>query len=113
MEDKKLRLKRRKNKIKARIIGTSKRPRLSVYRGLKHIYAQLIDDDKGETLVAVSDLEVSAKGKTNLALEVGRLIGKKAKEKGISQVVFDRGGRKYHGRVKALAEGARESGLEF
>ena len=108
---------RRHKRIRAKISGTAEVPRLCVFRSNKHIYAQLVDDEKGKTLVAVSDLEIETKKKKitkkEKALEVGKLIAKKAMEKKIKKVVFDRGGYKYHGRVKALAEGAREGGLKF
>jgi large subunit ribosomal protein L18 len=99
---------RRHRKIRAKIFGTAKVPRLSVFKSNQYIYAQLIDDDKGKTIV-------SAKGKLSIeqAKKIGELIAKKAREKKIEQVVFDRGGYGYHGRVKALAEGAREGGLKF
>lgn len=95
------------------------RPRLSVFRSSKHIYAQIIDDLKGETLVAASTIDKDLKDKlpkgadTAAAAEVGKLVAARAREKGIEKVVFDRGGYIYHGRVKALADGAREGGLEF
>ena len=94
--------------MRAKIKGTAKKPRLCVFRSNKHIYAQLIDDNKGQTLIAVS-------GKANVkkAKEVGQLIAQQALEKKIEKVVFDRGGYRYHGRVKAVAEGAREGGLKF
>lgn len=110
---------RRHKRVRAKIIGTAERPRLCVFRSVKHIYAQLIDDEKGKTLVAASDLELeksktrTKKTKVEKAKEIGKLIAKKAKEKKIEKVVFDRGGYAYHGRVKALAEGAREEGLKF
>lgn len=137
---------RRHKRVRAKVFGTVQRPRLCVFRSAKHIYAQLIDDEKGKTLVAASDSELkkgknkqikgkeprtkrkepaSAKamagkeasagkaGKVAIAYEVGKLIAKKAIKKKIEKVVFDRGGYKYHGRVKALAEGAREGGLKF
>lgn len=95
-------------------VKRSGRPRLTVYRSLNHIYAQIIDDEAGKTLVASSTLALKIKGnKTEAAKQVGADIAKKAVEKGIKQVVFDRGAYKYHGRVKALAEAAREAGLEF
>ena len=97
---------RRHKRVRAKVFGTAKVPRLCVFRSLKHIYVQLIDDEKGKTLAA-------AKGKLSDACKVGKLIGQKALEKKIKKVVFDRGGYKYHGRVKALAEGAREGGLHF
>lgn len=111
---KKARLARRKNRVRAKVFGTSQRPRLAVFRSLSHISAQLIDDTTGTTLAAVMDTELKKKGtKTELAQEVGKAIAKKAQDKKITSVVFDRGGRIYHGRVKALADAAREAGLEF
>jgi len=114
---------RRKKRIRKKIFGTPERPRLCVYKSCKHIYAQIIDDTIGNTLVAVSSLspEIREKleelkkkgGKTEVAKAVGELIAKKALEKGITKVCFDRGGFKYHGRIKALADAARASGLEF
>lgn len=105
-------------RVRKKISGTSERPRLSVFRSLNHIYAQIIDDSKGVTLVAASSLEPSLKGQVNGgniegAKQVGELIAKKALEKGITIVSFDRGGNIYHGRVAALAEAARQAGLEF
>jgi large subunit ribosomal protein L18 len=106
-------------KIRQRMVGTKERPRLCVFRSLNHIYAQIIDDTEGRTLVAASTLDESLKGKLEsggnkeAAKQVGLLIAEKAREKGITKVVFDRAGYKYHGRVAALAEGARENGLEF
>jgi large subunit ribosomal protein L18 len=95
--------------------GTAERPRLNVYRSLNHIYAQIIDDAKGETLLSASSLAAKAKtgGNVAAAKEVGKLVAERAIEKGIKRVVFDRGGYLYHGRVKALADAAREAGLEF
>jgi large subunit ribosomal protein L18 len=105
---------KRHRKIRARIFGTASRPRLCVFRSNKHIYAQLINDEKNKVLVSASDLEIKKpKKKTEIAFDVGKLIAQKAKEIKITKVVFDRAGYKYHGRVKALAEGAREGGLEF
>jgi large subunit ribosomal protein L18 len=107
---------RRHARVRKTLQGTVERPRLAVFRSLTHIYAQVIDDWQGKTLVAASDLEkeVKVKGnKTSSAAAVGELIGKRAVEKGVKQVVFDRGGFQYHGRVKALADGARKAGLEF
>lgn len=130
---------RRHRRVRAKISGTSKVPRLCVFRSAKHIYAQLIDDEKGKTLVSVSDLKIKGKskrakpkttkkptsakvsegkeekrsGKIALAYEAGKLIAEKAIKKKIKKVVFDRGAYKYHGRVKAVAEGAREGGLIF
>ena len=111
---------RRKMRIRRKIAATSGgRPRLSVFRSSKQIYAQVIDDEKGRTLVAASSLEKAMRDqlKTGATVEAARLVGKeiaeRAKKAGVAKVVFDRGGYMYHGRVKALAEGAREGGLEF
>ena len=140
---------RRHRRVRAKIKGTATRPRFSVFRSHQYIYGQLIDDEKGRTLINGSDLELekvksqkskvkitapdfvfdevkggqagqnpklkqeNIKAKTDMAYQIGRLIAEKALEKGIKKVVFDRGGYKYHGRIKAMAEGAREGGLEF
>ncbi len=108
---------RRHLRVRKKVNGTAERPRLVVFRSLKHIYAQLVDDEQHVTLVGVSDLsEGLAKdkpGKVGAALAVGKLAAKLAKDKGIKRVVFDRAGYHYHGRVKAVADGAREGGLEF
>lgn len=112
------RLKRAK-KIRKKVFGTPERPRLRVFRSDKHIYAQVIDDTTGHTLAAASTLtpalrdEIKGKKKIEKAFAVGEFLGKLCLEKGIKKVVFDRGGFKYHGRIKALADGARKSGLEF
>ena len=111
-ETKQSKKQRRHARVRAKISGTAKRPRLSVFRSNKHIYVQLIDDDKGKTLVAVSDKGIKAKG-VELSKKIGKLTAEKAKEKKITKVVFDRGGYKYHGNVKAVADGAREEGLKF
>ena len=101
-------------RMRFRITGTPERPRLAVFRSAKHIYAQIIDDVKGVTLVSASTLNVNAEGtKTDAAKAVGEAVAKKALDAGITKVVFDRGGNIYHGRIKALAEGAREAGLAF
>lgn len=106
-------------RVRKKISGTCDRPRLCVFRSSNHIYAQIIDDSKGNTLFSASTVEVNVKnqteGKNKLTLSqiVGTIIGKKATENGISQVIFDRGGYRYHGRVKALADAAREAGLKF
>jgi len=113
-----LRLKRHR-RVRAKISGTAERPRLNVFRSLKHIYAQLIDDDAGHTMAAASTVEPAFRnagksgGNVEAARAIGLLIAERAKEKGITRVVFDRGGYQYHGRVKQLAEAAREGGLEF
>lgn len=105
---------KRHRRVRAKIIGSTEKPRLCVFRSNNHIYGQLIDDSKGVTIVSASDIEVGKKDKkTSLSKEVGLLLAKRAMEKNISQIVFDRGGYQYHGRVKALAEGAREAGLKF
>ncbi len=107
-------LDRRRKRVRKHVKGTSDCPRLSVYRSLKHIYAQLIDDTSGQTLAAASSMALKISGGTTKgAKEVGKALGEKAKESGIEQVSFDRGGRLYHGRLKALAEAAREAGLKF
>lgn len=104
-------------RIRARVKGTQERPRFCVFKSLNHIYGQIIDDDKNKVLVSASDLEFGktkkVKGKVNAAKEVGKLIAKKAKEAKIEKVVFDRGGFLFHGKIKAIAEGAREGGLIF
>lgn len=113
--------KRRQERVRKNLSGVAQRPRLNVFRSLNHIYAQVIDDTKGETLVAASSLDASikaaevasGKGKTERATLVGKLVAERALEAGITQVVFDRGGYKYHGRVKALADASREAGLKF
>jgi len=109
----------RHERVRNTVTGRGSRPRLSVFRSLNHIYVQLVDDDKGNTLAAASTLdsqvrlELNGKKKTAQAEVVGTVIAQRAKEKGIKQAVFDRGGYKYHGRVKALAEAARKVGLKF
>lgn len=105
---------RRHRRVRAKIIGTVDRPRLCVFRSIQHTYAQLIIDEVGKTIAAVGDKDIKTKGtKIDKAKEVGKLIAKEAQAKKIKEVVFDRGGYKYHGRVKAVAEGAREAGLIF
>ncbi len=106
-------------RLRSRINGTEARPRLAVFRSLQHIYAQVIDDTKGSTLVQASSLDAEIKGQTDgkkkaeVSELVGTLIAKRATEKGIKEVAFDRGGNRYHGRVKALGEAARKAGLKF
>ena len=103
-------------RIRSRVAGTAERPRLAVYRSLTHIYAQVIDDRAGHTLASASSNDKGATangGNVAGAKEIGRLVAERAKEKGITRVVFDRGGYLYHGRIKALADAAREAGLEF
>lgn len=110
---------KRKKRIRKKIVGTSDKPRLSVFRSLKHIYAQIIDDSAGATLVAASSLEHRGEGqpkfesKKAAAKHIGKLVAERAIEKGITTVVFDRNGFLYHGRVKEVSEGAREAGLRF
>jgi large subunit ribosomal protein L18 len=104
---------RRHLRVRKKVNGTAERPRLVVFRSDKHIYAQLVDDTVGRTIATVSSLKVSGGKKSEKAAEVGKQVAAVAKDKGISRVVFDRGGYKYHGRVKAVADGAREGGLEF
>lgn len=102
-------------RIREKLSGTGERPRLNVYRSLNHIYAQVIDDQKGETLVSASSMAMKLKTGGNIAAakEIGKTVAESAVAKGIKRVVFDRGGYLYHGRVKALADAAREAGLEF
>lgn len=108
---------RRHLRVRARVSGTAERPRLVVFRSLKHIYAQLVDDDRGVTLLGLSDgsegVSAAGAGKVSLAKAAGLQLAARAKAAGITQVVFDRAGYRYHGRVQAVAEGAREGGLEF
>jgi large subunit ribosomal protein L18 len=108
---------RRHLRVRKRVQGSPERPRLVVYRSSKHIYAQVVDDTRGVTLIGAADtsegIQVEGKGKTAKSFALGRLIAARAKEKGIARVVFDRGGYQYHGRVKAVAEGARKGGLEL
>ena len=108
---------RRHLRLRKKVGGTAERPRLAVFRSLTHIYAQVIDDTAGRTLAAASDVETDLKAgkgtKTEVAKRVGTLVAERARNAGVSQVVFDRGGFQYHGRVKALADAAREAGLSF
>ena len=103
---------RRHVRVRAKVNGTAEKPRLVVYRSLKHMSAQLVDDVQRKTLLTVTDIGLTGK-KTAKSVEVGKRVAEKAKAAGITKVVFDRGGYQYHGRVKAVAEGAREGGLEF
>ena len=106
-------------RVRRKVTGTAERPRLSVFRALNHVYAQIIDDSQGNTLAAASSLESQVreqrdgKAKTEISKVVGKVLADRAKEKGVTTVVFDRGGYKYHGRVKALAEAVREEGIVF
>ncbi len=108
---------RRHRRVRKKVSGTTERPRLAVFRSSAHIYAQVIDDAAGTTVASASTLDKELKGKTAAtregAAEVGKILAERAKQAGISKVVFDRGGFLFHGRVKALADGAREGGLEF
>ena len=116
MLEKQIKRQRRHKRVRAKMFGTNEIPRLCVFRSPKHISAQMIDDEKGKTLLLVDDLKLKLKEgqtKVDMARYVGEELAKQAKDKKIQQVVFDRGGYKYHGRVKALAEGARGGGLKF
>jgi len=119
-KDKQHRLERRKWSLRSRLSGTPERPRISVFRSDKHIYAQVIDDLSGKTLVAVGSTSAEVRGaelknggNVAAAKAIGKAIAQRAKAAGITKVAFDRGGRQYHGRVKALADAAREGGLQF
>jgi len=111
--------KRRHRRVRAKVSGTAERPRLNIYRSSSNIYAQVIDDDGGVTLASASTIDrdvaaqVDGKSKVDAARIVGKIVAERAKNAGIETVIFDRGGYRYHGRVAALAEGAREAGLEF
>lgn len=122
IKEKRKKLERRHHRIRAKVSGTGKIPRLCVYRSLKYIYAQIINDEEGLTLISVSDRDIKVEknkagkflsAKTKSAFEVGKILAEQALSKKIERIVFDRGGRVYHGRVKALAEGARKGGLKF
>jgi large subunit ribosomal protein L18 len=110
---------RRHIRVRKKISGTPERPRLNVFRSLEHIYAQVIDDVDGHTIASASTVDTEVRGqlegktKTESAKIVGQMVAQRAKAAGVTQVVFDRGGFKYHGRIQALADGAREGGLEF
>lgn len=110
---------RRHRRVRAKIAGTAERPRLNVFRSLENIYVQIIDDERGFTLASASTIDkeiapkLEGKNKTDSAKIVGMIVAERAQAAGVSEVVFDRGGYRYHGRVKALAEGAREGGLKF
>lgn len=117
--DRKLNREKRHMRIRRSLVGTSQRPRLCIYRSNKHIYAQIVDDSLATTIACASTLDPELKGKVDKpwdcdsAKSVGELVAKRAKEKGVTAVVFDRGGYIYHGRIAAVADGARESGLDF
>jgi large subunit ribosomal protein L18 len=104
---------RRHLRVRKKVSGTAERPRLVIFRSLKHISAQIVDDVAGRTLLTVSSTDLESGKKTEKSLEVGKRIAERAKSAGITKVVFDRAGYKYHGRVKAVADGARKGGLEF
>ena len=107
-------VKRRHRRVRKKVSGTAERPRLCIFRSNNHIYAQVIDDVAQHTLVSASDFNLENQGATcESSAEVGKLVAQRAKDRGIDKVVFDRGGNLYHGRVKALAQGAREAGLDF
>jgi large subunit ribosomal protein L18 len=114
VEKKRQHREKRRKRVRRKVFGTVERPRLSVYRSNVHIYAQLIDDDAGHTLAAADSREVGeAENRKEAAHKVGELVAKRAADAGVQEVVFDRGGNKYHGRVAALAEGARSGGLKL
>jgi large subunit ribosomal protein L18 len=108
---------RRHSRVRKKVVGTADRPRLVVFRSTRHVQAQIVDDTVGKTLAAASSMEADVRGadgdKTAKANTVGKLLGERAKAAGVSTVVFDRGGNRYHGRIAAVADGAREAGLEF
>ena len=104
---------RRHLRVRTKVSGTEARPRLVVFRSLKHIYAQLVDDTASRTILTVSSQDIAEGKKTDKSVEVGKRLAARAKDAGIASVVFDRAGYRYHGRVKAVADGAREGGLEF
>ncbi|MFA6215017.1 MAG: 50S ribosomal protein L18 [Patescibacteria group bacterium] len=106
---------RRKKRVRAKIFGTAKKPRISVFRSARHLFIQLIDDQKGVTVVSAKDTEIKAgkDKKTDLAFKTGELLGAKAQKLGITEAVFDKSSYQYHGRVKAVADGARKAGLKF
>jgi large subunit ribosomal protein L18 len=109
-----IRFEQRRNRVRAKVIGTESRPRLHAFRSLTGIYGQIINDEKGVTMVSVSSKEIKdAKSKVDVAFKAGELIAEKAKKAKITQVVFDKSGYKYHGRIKAFADGARKGGLSF
>ncbi len=114
VQKKRLHREKRRKRVRRKVVGTAQRPRLSVYRSNVHTYAQLIDDYAGHTLAAADSREVGeAENRTEAARKVGELVARRAAEAGIEEVVFDRGGNRYHGRVAALAEGARSGGLRL
>jgi len=110
---KKIAKNRRATKVRAKIKSTNQRPRLSVFKSNAYMFAQIIDDNEGKTLVSLHSKNIKGDNKTAISFELGKALATKAKDKGIKAVVFDRGGNLYHGRIKAIADGAREGGLEF
>lgn len=106
------RIKRHK-RVRAKISGTKEIPRVSVFRSAKHVYVQVVDDRAGHTVLSVSDTELKERNKTKSSLQTGEILGEELKKKGVDKIVFDRGGFKYHGRVKAVAEGLRRAGVKF
>lgn len=113
MKEKKIKRLKSHIKVRMKVMGTKERPRLCVFKSSSHIYAQVIDDEAGKVLASVSDLNIKKGKKTDRATEVGKLIAKQSLAKKIEKVVFDRGGFVFHGRIKAVADGAREGGLKF
>ncbi|MBI2064367.1 MAG: 50S ribosomal protein L18 [Candidatus Yanofskybacteria bacterium] len=111
--DKKLNRSRRHRKVRAKISGTSSRPRIAVFKSNQYIYAQVVDDESGKTLLSVSDMEVKKGKKSEKALKIGETLAARMKEKGLLEAVFDRGGFKFHGRVKSVADGLRNGGIKF
>ncbi|MDP3804914.1 MAG: 50S ribosomal protein L18 [Candidatus Omnitrophota bacterium] len=111
--DKKLNRIRRHKKVRAKISGTSSKPRIAVFKSNQYIYAQVVDDENGKTLLSVSDMEVKTGNKSDKALKIGETLAARMKEKGLLEAVFDRGGFKFHGRVKSVADGLRSGGIKF
>lgn len=111
--DKKLNRSRRHRKVRAKISGTSSRPRIAVFKSNQYIYAQVVDDESGKTLLSVSDMEVKKGKKSEKALKIGETLAARMKEKGLLEAVFDRGGFKFHGRVKSVADGLRSGGIKL
>ena len=119
LKTKHIRMARRKRRVRKRLFGTAERPRLTVRRSLKHIYAQIVDDDRGVTICQASTVDKEMRGQVgyggnkSAATEVGKLLAARAKAEGVERVMFDRNGRRFHGRLKSLADAAREGGLQF
>jgi large subunit ribosomal protein L18 len=112
-KQKRIHRQRRHHRVRAKITGSAELPRVAVFRSLKYIYSQVIDDAKGKTICSINDLKIKEKNKTARSFRAGEMLGELVKKKNISKVLFDRGGFKYHGRVKALAEGLRKSGIQL